>query len=322
MKMNAFSYYGGKYSHLSWLLPLLPDARTYVEPFGGSMAVLLNRKPSPVEVYNDLNFNVVNFFRVLREKPDELLAKLRLTPVSRYEFAEGIKALKLLPEGRTETEDERVERARQFFVVVAQSYLNIPNPTPGQWTSRPQGRTSEWRRNIERLKLVANRIIDVVIEHDDAYVVIERYDSPDTLFYIDPPYLLDTRPGGEAYAKEIDEYYHRKLAKLLHKVKGKVALSHHESELYNELYCDFHVFKTNPIRGGSVARSERERVEFLWTNYEVPQEIVSKIERLELSRHIVSQGTLFDISNFTMQSETETETETERYIATDDDIPF
>ena len=87
----GFGWYGGKLSHLDWLLPLLPtDAHHYVEPFGGSMAVLLNKKPSPMETYNDLDGDLVNFFRVLRNREEELQRKLSLTFYSRQEYENAL----------------------------------------------------------------------------------------------------------------------------------------------------------------------------------------------------------------------------------------
>ncbi|MFM7189328.1 MAG: DNA adenine methylase, partial [Microcystaceae cyanobacterium] len=85
-KRIAFGWYGGKYSHLDWLLPLLPKATHYCEPFGGSASVLLNREPSPVETYNDIDGEVVNFFRILRDSPNELMRMIGLTPFSREEL--------------------------------------------------------------------------------------------------------------------------------------------------------------------------------------------------------------------------------------------
>ncbi len=82
-KLIAFGYYGGKYSHLDWLLPLLPKTRHYCEPFGGSAAILLNRDPSPIETYNDIDGEVVNFFKVLRNQPDDLIKAIALTPFAR-----------------------------------------------------------------------------------------------------------------------------------------------------------------------------------------------------------------------------------------------
>src|SRR5437660_3850999 len=107
-KLIAFGWYGGKFNHLDWLLPLLPDCHHYCEPFAGSAAVLLNRPPSPVETYNDLDGEVVNFFRVLRDKKDALIEAIGLTPFSREEFYRAVS-----------TNGEHlgaVERARRFFV--------------------------------------------------------------------------------------------------------------------------------------------------------------------------------------------------------------
>src|ERR1044071_9135139 len=106
-KLIAFGWYGGKFSHLDWLLPLLPRAQHYCEPFGGSAAVLLNREPSPVETYNDIDGEVVNFFRVLREQKEALLEAIGLTPFSREEFE-----LSISP---PEPEISNLESARRFF---------------------------------------------------------------------------------------------------------------------------------------------------------------------------------------------------------------
>src|SRR5919108_2460255 len=107
-KVIAFGWYGGKFSHLDWLLPLLPKTTHYCEPFGGSAAVLINRAPSPVETYNDVHGEVVNFFRVLREQKDALIEAIGLTPFSRAEFELAI--------ARSTEELSPVERARRFFV--------------------------------------------------------------------------------------------------------------------------------------------------------------------------------------------------------------
>ena len=94
-KLIAFGWYGGKFSHLDWLLPYLPSCHHYCEPFAGSGAVLLNRQPSPVETYNDIDGEVVNFFRVLRNNSDELIKQIALTPFSREEFAIACAAMVL-----------------------------------------------------------------------------------------------------------------------------------------------------------------------------------------------------------------------------------
>src|SRR6266481_1015463 len=107
LKLILFGYYGGKFSHLDWLLPLLPACHHYCEPFAGSAAVLINRAPSAIETYNDLDGEVANFFRVLREQGEELTRQIGLTPFSREEFAI---ACKLDPDAN------QLERARRFYV--------------------------------------------------------------------------------------------------------------------------------------------------------------------------------------------------------------
>ena len=107
-KQIAFGWYGGKYSHLNWLLPLLPMTTHYCEPFGGSAAVLINRPPAPVETYNDIDGEVANFFRMLRDEKDALVEAIGLTPFSREEFEQAI----LEP---TEPLKD-MERARRFYV--------------------------------------------------------------------------------------------------------------------------------------------------------------------------------------------------------------
>ena len=125
-KKIAFGWYGGKYSHLDWLLPLLPYTTHYCEPFGGSAAVLLNREPSPVETYNDIDGEVVNFFKVLREQKEELLQAIGLTPFSREE-------LRLAVKGKAEDLTD-LERARRFFVRARQVRTGLAQTaSEGRW---------------------------------------------------------------------------------------------------------------------------------------------------------------------------------------------
>lgn len=110
-KKIAFGWYGGKFSHIDWLLPLLPVAEHFCEPFGGSAAVLVNRNPSPVETYNDLDREVVTFFKVLREQPDALIRIIGLTPFSREEFEFAI-------DHQENGELSDLERARLFYAIL------------------------------------------------------------------------------------------------------------------------------------------------------------------------------------------------------------
>ena len=222
-KMIAFGWYGGKFSQLDWLLPRLPDSHHYCEPFGGSGAVLLNRAPSPVETYNDLDGEVVNFFRVLREQHEELVAQIALTPFSREEFYVAIS-----------NQDDNItdlERARRFFVRARQARTGLAQTaTLGRWancrnTSRAgmSGVVSRWLGSVESLPEVAGRLMRVQIENRPAADVIRLYDDEGTLFYCDPPYPHGARGDSRAYGYEMTDAEHIELSGLLHSVKGKVA---------------------------------------------------------------------------------------------------
>nr|WP_202797555.1 DNA adenine methylase [Alicyclobacillus acidocaldarius] len=263
-KRIAFGWYGGKYSHLSWLLPLLPRAHHYCEPFGGSAAVLLNRDPSPVETYNDLDGEVVNFFRVLREQRDALIEAIALTPFSREEF---VRAIVEPTGGLTE-----LERARRFYVRARQARMALAQTaTPGRWAACRNtsqrgmaGNVSRWLGSAANLAEIAARLVRVQIEHRPAMDVIRAYDSPDTLFYCDPPYIHATRTDPRAYRYEMSDEEHMELARVLHNVRGKVAISGYHCDLMDELYRDWRCIDAPPKQCHA---SKRWRQEALWVNY-------------------------------------------------------
>ncbi|MDO8637916.1 MAG: DNA adenine methylase, partial [Dehalococcoidia bacterium] len=127
-RLICFGWYGGKFSHLNWLLPLLPRTNHYCEVFAGSAAVLLNREPSPVETYNDIDGEVANFFRVLRDNKDELIYAIGLTPFSREEFKLALSNHK---DGLAD-----VERARRFFVRARQVRTGLAQTASiGRWAN-------------------------------------------------------------------------------------------------------------------------------------------------------------------------------------------
>jgi DNA adenine methylase len=268
-RLIAFGWYGGKYSHLDWLLPLLPQTTHFCEPFGGSAAVLINRLPSPIETYNDMDGEVVNFFRVLRNQKDALIEQIGLTPFSKEEFDLAINGYE---ESITE-----LERARRFYIRARQVRTGLAQTASnGRWahcvlTSRAgmAGAVSRWLGAVEDLPYIAQRLLRVQIEHEPAIKVIERYDSPETLFYCDPPYPHESRGDSQAYAYEMTDDQHRELAAVLHKVQGKVAISGYQCALMDELYGDW-----SHINGPSklIHSVKQERTEVLWMNYNIELE--------------------------------------------------
>lgn len=265
-RLIAFGWYGGKYSHLDWLLPLLPPAHHYCEPFGGSAAVLLNRPPSPVETYNDLDGEVTNFFRVLRDQTEEIVKAIALTPFSREEFELAISPPE---EGISD-----LERARRFYVRARQARTGLAQTaTLGRWanckhTSRRgmSGVVSRWLGSVDMLPDIAVRLLRVQIENRPAIEVIKLYDSLDTLFYCDPPYAPEARGDRRAYGFEMDEQAHRELARALHQCKGKVAISGYRCALMEELYGDWECIEAPVKTCHSVKEPRREA---LWVNYRV-----------------------------------------------------
>ncbi|HEX8283291.1 MAG TPA: DNA adenine methylase [Pyrinomonadaceae bacterium] len=265
-KLIAFGWYGGKYSHLDWLLPLLPKTTHYCEPFGGSAAVLINREPSPIETYNDVHGEVVNFFRVLREQGEALTKVIGLTPFSREEFEKAI--------AEPAADLSELERARRFYVLARQVRTGLAQKaSSGRWahcklTSRAgmAGAVSRWLGAVEDLPLIAQRLLRVQIEHAPAVEVIRRYDSEETLFYCDPPYPHESRTDVNAYANEMTNEHHRELADVLRSVKGKVALSGYDCALMDELYGDWPRIESEEKIIHSVKTTRKE---VLWINYEL-----------------------------------------------------
>lgn len=261
----AFGWYGGKFSHLGWLLPLLPYTHHYCEPFGGSAAVLLNREPSPVETYNDIDGEVVNFFRVLRGQKEALIEAIRLTPFSREELS--------IAASQPNNGLPDLERARRFFVRARQTRTGLAQTaSSGRWatcrnTSRAgmSGAVSRWLGSIEGFPEIAERLLRVQIENRPAIDLIQQYDSERTLFYCDPPYPHESRGDRNAYGYEMNTDEHRELACVLRKVKGLVAISAYHCKLMDELYKGWRYVEA-PVK---ICHSIKEaRQEVLWMNYD------------------------------------------------------
>lgn len=230
-KRPVLKYYGGKHSISSWIISYFPTHRNYIEPCGGSAAVLIQKPPSPLEIYNDQEKHIVNFFRVLRENTSELIRLIRYTPYSRYEY-----------EIARQPADDPLEDARRFFIG---SWLSIScaafEKSTGmrvctdadQSYSQP---AHQLRNAEEELEKIANRFRFVQIENDDAMSVIKRYDKDDGLIYFDPPYVRDTRATKNQYIQEVDDGFHLSAFEVLQSCKSYVIVSGYASKLYAELY--------------------------------------------------------------------------------------
>jgi len=265
--MIAFGWYGGKFSHLDFILPNLPnDADHFCDVFGGSAAVIINREPAAVETYNDIDSELTNFFRVLRdpEGSEQLIRAIGLTPFSREELV-----ISCTPD----QDIDALERARRFFVRARQTRTGLAQTSSeGRWahcllTSRAgmAGAVSRWLGSVEGLSEVVQRLLRIQIENVPALEAIERYDTERTLFYLDPPYVHDARGDSTAYGAEMTDADHIELAETLLDIKGRAAISGYRSVLYDSLYRGWRRIDADPKLCNSV-RSERQ--ECLWVNYD------------------------------------------------------
>lgn len=265
----AFSYYGGKFKHLDFLLPLFPsDAIHFVDVFGGSASVLLNLpKKYPIQTYNDLDGNVVNFFRVLRENTTELIYQLKYTPHSREEYMAACEAT--LGDSM-----DPIERARLFWVRITQSIRPIvrdekKHPT---WkishTESYGSHTSRINNKFDGLYDIAERLMDVSIENLPAIELIQEYDRDGVLFYCDPPYVHKSRNSKHVYPFEMTDDDHVELHSVLSSCRGRVVLSGYQNELYQELYQDWDCIKDKPKKiPSSIGNSVGQ--ECAWLNFEL-----------------------------------------------------
>lgn len=228
--LRVLRYHGGKGRLAAQLVKLLPPHTVYIEPFGGAAAVLLEKEPASFEVYNDLNGDLVNFFRILRDRPEDLVRAIELTPYAREEYAlSGIPA-----------EDE-LERARRFFVM---SWMTLGG-SEGRFRSE-----TDWRRLLHqgdggrappsvefqqlagRLWGCAQRLRRVQIDNKPADEILEKYAATNAVAYVDPPYMTETRSGPKRYALEMDEAEHRDLLEVLNQVDSALVVSTYDNELY------------------------------------------------------------------------------------------
>ncbi|MGH8037183.1 MAG: DNA adenine methylase [Stenotrophomonas sp.] len=258
----ALRYHGAKFRISGWVHQHLPAHRTYVEPFGGAAGVLLTKPRSYAEVYNDLDGDVVNFFRVLQKASlrDQLIEACQLTPYAREEFDLAFE----------ETEDP-VERARRL-VIRAQMGFGSAGATKGKTgfridSQRAYGTAQHlWVKYPEGLAAIAERFTGVLIENRPAVEVMQQHDTPQTLHYVDPPYVHSTRvmQSGKAgyYRHEMGVSDHEQLLTALLQLRGMVVLSGYRTELYDDTLVSWQRVETTARI--SAGRGSATRTECLW----------------------------------------------------------
>lgn len=262
-KRPLLRYHGGKWKLAPWILQHMPPHRVYVEPFGGGASVLLRKARSYAEIYNDLDGEIVNLFRVAREQGEALASALELTPFARDEFE-----LSYQPNG------DSMEQARR---TLARSFMGFGSAgASGQSTgfranSNRSGATPahDWMNYPDSLRVTIQRLRGVVIENRDAIEVMRAHDSDDTLHYVDPPYVHSTRQlrtRAPSYRHELDDAQHQELGRQLSALRGMVVVSGYRCAMYDDMFAGW-----QRVDVAAHADGARDRVESLWLSPRCPQ---------------------------------------------------
>lgn len=259
-------YHGGKWRLADWIITQFPAHKVYVEPFGGAASVLMRKPRSHGEVYNDLDGDMVNVMRVLKDPGmrDALAEALTFTPYARHEF-----------EKAWEIVDEPVERARRTFVR-AEMGFGSAGATKGTTgfridSKRNYGTAMQiWARVPEGLRAFGLRLQGVLLENRPALQVMHDHDTSHTLFYVDPPYIHDTRKMGSAcFRHEMDDEQHVEMLDTLLELDGMVILSGYPHPAYDERLIGWQRIETKARM--AAGRGTGTRTEVLWISPKVPR---------------------------------------------------
>ena len=240
----------------------IPDHTTYVEPFAGGAKLLFSNEPSPIEILNDVDDNLVNLYRCIQdgEKRSRLIAFLNETPYARSVFQSW-------KHGDKMTLDD-IEKAGRYFFLCKASFAGDVERGGFGIPSKGTGRNpaQSYYNAIDSIEHIAKRLRGVTIECLDYSDCIQRYDSEDTLFYCDPPYLNTEDYYGKGCFTLED---HHKLAELLHDIKGQAMVSHYANGLYDDLYKGWHRYEYQSFKGSYKSEGELKpkTLECLYTNF-------------------------------------------------------
>ena len=250
MMKSVIKYPGAKWRIADWIISHMPEHHSYVEPYFGSGAVLFRKPASRIETINDLDDDVVNLFRLIRDNPAELAAAIAFTPYSRTEYESAF----------TLQTDNKIEKARIFLVKCWQGHGFRTNRYKSGWKNDVQGREAAYAmRNWYRLPAwvmeTVERLKEIQIDCKPAINVIERFNYSNVLIYADPPYLLSTRSGTQ-YKHEMTDGDHIELLEKLIQHKGSVVLSGYDNDLYNDCLKGWDKHQINTTAEHGIARVE------------------------------------------------------------------
>lgn len=260
-KRPVLKYPGSKWRMADWIISLMPSHKSYLEPFFGSGAVFFNKRPSRIGTINDLDGEIVNLFRCVREWPEELACAVALTPYSREEYERAWSRFKAGGKACG------IEDARLTLVRYWQSHGST-SVYKGGWKNDRAGReyaydVRYWRNLPGWVLDAAERLKDAQIEQTQAVELIRRFKHPDVLIYADPPYVVSTRKGKQYVVDMVEDRQHIELLEALKEHPGPVILSGYENELYEKHLQGWMKLHKKALAEGGAARTET-----VWLNYE------------------------------------------------------
>ncbi|MDE1672644.1 DNA adenine methylase [Nocardia gipuzkoensis] len=258
-----FPYYGGKMRIAAQIANMLPPYRHYVEPFAGSLSVLLAKSATAFETVNDAHSELMTFWRVLRDRPNELARACALTPHKRAEFASAADL----------AQDDELEVARRVWIRLSQSRSATLRRTGWRYYINPAGSSSSMpgylAGYVQRLASVAERLHSVSLECRDALEVITSFGrSSEVCLYVDPPYLGSVRTGSSYVHEMRSDAEHELLLEHLLRCRSGVVLSGYASAMYGTALAGWSRVEIPVFNGNSV---DGARTEIIWTNREIRQ---------------------------------------------------
>ena len=259
----VLKYPGSKWSLAKWIISHFPEHHSYLEPFFGSGAVLFTKQRSNIETVNDLDGNVVNLFEWIRKDPQRLAYEIYYTPYARQVYED---AFMRFPE-------DSFERAVNFYIRLNMGHGFRTTGEKVGWKNDVQGRerayaARDWCSLPGRIMEAAERLRGVQIENRPAVELMGRFNYPNVLIYLDPPYMPGTRHGPQYRCEMYSRESHEELLEAAKKHKGPVLISGYESDLYNCLLKGWHREEMD-----SYSQTGSRKKEILWMNYEADNQI-------------------------------------------------
>ncbi|MBI1937798.1 MAG: DNA adenine methylase [Ignavibacteriales bacterium] len=267
----AFGYYGAKVRIAPQIINSLPLHNAWVEAFCGSAALTLAKKPAPLEIINDLDDQIINLFEQLRKNPEKLISAISLTPYARKEYFLAREKITVV---------EPIEKARRFLISTMMTVNGAVGETGAGFSfsqsysrNGREARVNRWYNLPERLTLVVERLRNIRVENRDARELLEMFlNKPATLFYMDPPYLMER---SHHYKHDIDESFHIELLEKSNKAKCMMLISSYDNDLYNEILSPKNGWTKTIIETTTADTSGKkyERKEVLWKNQQFEKAI-------------------------------------------------